>query len=102
MDFENIRENLLSNDGLLAIAIGDGRFRCTGNISGLATALVAGTMLCFAIDMLETENIDKKVIADSFLSGFEIYKNMKDKDVSNIALEICQQISNFKEHEEVV
>ena len=90
MDFEEIREQLLAEDGLLAIATGDSKFRLTGNISGYATALSAGTLLCFAIDMLsEAPEADRKVIAECFKAGFEVYKTMKEKDVSEEALEVC-------------
>lgn len=94
MNFDEIKEQLLAEDGLLAIATGDGKFRLTGNINVYNTALTAGTLLCFAIDLLsELPEADSMMIAKCFKAGIEVYKTMKEKDVSKEAIEICQMVS---------
>ena len=55
-DIEELKSELLSDSGLIAVSTGKGEIRIEGQMTHLATALVAGTVLGFSLSLIGEEN----------------------------------------------
>lgn len=91
-DIEGLKSELLSDSGLIAVSTGKGEIRIEGQMTHLATALVAGTVLGFSLSLIGEENeISASLIAECLLCGLSAYRDMKEIDVTGKAFEVFKE-----------
>lgn len=99
-DIEELKSELLSDSGLMAVSTGKGEIRIEGQMTPLATALVAGIVLGFSLSLLgEANDISSELIAKCLLCGFSAYRDMKEVDITDKALEVFKEFIEGMEEE---